>query len=56
MMYLASLLKFQPLVEEIVCTQTFYCIKKFYKEQQENGPLAHTFSYVGTPYGYKCVT
>ena len=26
----ASLVKFQPLVEEIVCTQMFYCIKKFY--------------------------
>ena len=23
-----SLVKFQPLVKEIVCTQTFYCIKK----------------------------
>ena len=27
----ASLVKFQPLVKEIVCTQTFYCINKFYK-------------------------
>ena len=24
----ASLVKFQPLVKEIICTQTFYCIKK----------------------------
>ena len=29
----ASLVKFQTLVKEIVCTQTFYCIKKFYKGQ-----------------------
>ena len=30
----ASLVKFQPLVKEIVCIQTFYCIKKiFYKGQ-----------------------
>ena len=30
----ASLVKFQLLVKEIVCTQTFYCIKKnFYKGQ-----------------------
>ena len=30
----ASLVKFQPLVKEIVCTQTFFCLKeKFYKGQ-----------------------